>query len=249
VTLAVCLVSLGEGASASERNAAAAKLLSLLRSWAPGFLRKNAPGRLDDDDIDECVQHLLTRCATGTSRFRGQSEGEAHSWCMRVLVNKARDVRRQKRDLLRVYEGSEADTMHPELEIPVAPNLDPIAADEFISILEMVEGEVPRLHRAQDAGTLARALRCHVEARLGATIEEQIEAYGWSGTEGPRDATGAARARNRVYQYRARGRTAGCEALRSLVAQGRLPIEDVAQAHRFLGCEVRNDATEWEKAS
>src|SRR5205085_11026662 len=116
-------------------------------------------------------------------------------------------------------------------------------------ILEMVEGEIPRLHRVQDAGTLARALRCHVEARLGATIEEQVEVFGWSGADGPRDATGLTRARNRVYQYRARGRTAACEALGSLAAQGRLGLDDVAHARQFLGCEVRNDTADLEKAS
>jgi hypothetical protein len=80
-------------------------------------------------------------------------------------------------------------------------------------------------------------LRCHIEARMGAEMDEQIETYGFEPDEA-RSPESAARARQRVYQYRSRGRVAGCEALSSLVAQARFAPEEVAYTQRLLGCDT-----------
>jgi hypothetical protein len=62
-----------------------------------------------------------------------------------------------------------------------------------------------------------------------------MEAYGFSPDES-RSAEACGRARNRVYKYRERGRSVGCEALSALVAQGRFDDEEVVDLRRLLGC-------------
>lgn len=226
------LVLAGDRVAAPARNEAARRVMANARTWVGGYLRRASPCALDDDDVEEVVQHLLTRCSTGSSRFRGTSEGEAHAWCMCVVLNKARDLCRARRRLTRQDPDD-------DLDVPVQPDLEELAAAEFGRIVETIVQELPRLHRAQDVSGLVRSLRCHLEARLGATIEEQMETYGSSPeTSGAGAAEPANRARNRVYQYRARGRAAGCEALAALVAQGRFGPDDVSDTRRLLGCEV-----------
>ncbi len=216
-----------------DRNEAAAHVLTLLRGWAPAYVRRAAPCPLDEDDIEEAIQHLLAQSATGSSRFRQRTEGEAHAWCMRVLLNKSRDLCRLRRSLDRQGETEDADSERGSRQIPVAPDHEDLAVRELIGILEAIEGELMYLHREKDVPTVARSLRCYVESRLGASIDEQVAALGDElGTS-----SGLVRARNRIYQHRARGRAAGCEALRSLVARGRFTAEDVEPARRFLGCE------------
>ena len=52
------------------------------------------------------------------------------------------------------------------------------------------------------------------------------------------------KARNRVYQYRNRGRKAGCGALTALVGEGRLGPDDIEHAVRILGCDVHHGEPE-----
>ena len=79
-----------EAVPARERNDAATRVYDAVSSWAGGYLRHLAPCTLSHDDVEEAIQHLMVRAATGTSRFRGATEGEARAWCMRVLANRAR---------------------------------------------------------------------------------------------------------------------------------------------------------------
>src|SRR5207247_10471667 len=86
----------------------------------------------------------------------------------------------------------------------------------------------------------ARAFACHLEARVGAAdIEEQIERYGYDApsADEPRDEVGRVRARNRVYQYRKRGREAGCRALAILAKEGTWGAEEARAIARCLGCK------------
>jgi hypothetical protein len=169
---------------------------------------------------------------------------------MRVLANKGRDLCRDRRRMRRAADSANDDDESPVDQGPsVEPNLEPLAAAELERLLQAIAGELPRLHRPQDVDGLLRSLRCHLEARLGASIEDQLEAYGFAPDE-PSDRRGPesfARARNRVYQYRARGRAAGCEALASLLAQGLFGADDVSDVHRLLGCDVHTQARKEKK--
>lgn len=228
------------------RNEAAAQVRAQVTAWAGGYVRKHAPCSIDDDDVSEALQHLLVRCATGTSRFRGETEGEAHAYCMRVLTNKARDLcRARRRFRSRTRTNDEGDDTEIELVGDTEVALDEMALRDLAEVFQLVEQAITRLHRAKDAPGLVVSLRCHVDARLGATLEEQLETHGYLEGEA-RDPHTFTKARNRVYQYRNRGRKAGCAALRALVAEGRLGPDDVEHAVRILGCDVDHPRDEKE---
>lgn len=235
--LATCLLVLGgDGVTSNERNNAARRLLSNIKTWVGRFLRRASPCTLDADDLEETIQHLMIRCATGSSRFRGSTEGEAHAWCMQVLQNKARDLCRSRWRLKRADSESDFDQ-------PDSASLESLSVSELNRVIEAIVRELPRLHRRQDVEGLVRSLRCHIEARLGATMEEQMEVYGFAAEPGAgRSPETAAKARDRVYQYRKRGRAAGCEALSALVAQGHFAAADVTDVRRLLGCDVPTPA-------
>lgn len=225
------------GLPARERNDVATRIFTTVGTWARPYLFRVAPCRLGDDDVDEALQHLLMRCTLGSSRFQGRSEGEAHSWCMRVLANKGRDLCRRKRRLVTgMLDASDDEDERPRVAEPsVDPDQSAMAMRTLTAIFEAIAAELPRLHRKQDLEGLLRSVRVHVEARMGATIEEQCATYG----DGEPMST---KVQNRIYQYRNRGRKAACEALSSLVAQGRFSPEDVEDARRLLGCEVSEPA-------
>jgi DNA-directed RNA polymerase specialized sigma24 family protein len=233
------LRTLGASETAShERNRSAEAIYADLRKWAAAYVRRTSPCPLTDDDVDEAIQHVLMRAATGTCRFQGDTEGEAFSWCMRVLLNRARDRCREKRRF-HLISGSDRefgpDVTGPEPETQA--DHEALALHEFQDILAEIEAALVRLHRAQDVEGLTLALRCHLEARLGASPEEQVARFSPDGRL-PADAEAAVRARNRIYQYRNRGRRAGCEALAALVAEGRYSAEDVEHAAQLLGCHA-----------
>jgi len=219
-----------------ERNGVFARIHSNVNVWAKPYLFRVAPCRLAEDDVDEAVQHLLTRCALGSSRFKGTSEGEAHSWCMRVLANKSRDLCRSKRRLVtgQLDTSGDDDDERPRVREPsVDPDGTALTIRTIEAVFAAIHAELPRLHRKQDVEGIIRSVRVHVEARMGATIEEQCATYGGEGED-----PSSTKVQNRIYQYRNRGRKAACEALTSLVAQGRFEIEDVEDARRLLGCDV-----------
>ena len=239
--LASFLRILAADATVRERHDAASRVLRLVGAWAPGYVKKHAPCSLDDDDAADALQHLLTRCSLGNARFRGESEGEAHAYCMRILVNKARDIcraKRRTRSLTRTTDDGESEEMELVGDTDVAT--DEVALREIRDALALVEQVLPRLHRAKDVPGLLTSLRCHIDARLGATLEEQLDAYGYAEGEARTPET-FVKARNRVYQYRNRGRKAGVAALEALLAEGRLREADVELVRRLLdgGVEAR----------
>ena len=224
------------GLPVRERNDVAGRIQANVGAWAKPYLFRVAPCRLGEDDVDEAVQHLLMRCTLGSSRFKGASEGEAHSWCMRVLANKGRDLCRAKRRAAVSLDATSDDDDRPRVPEPaVEPDHGAIAMRALAAVFEAIAAELPRLHRKQDIEGIVRSVRVHVEARMGASVEEQCATYG----EGEPLST---KLQNRIYQYRNRGRKAACEALTSLVAQGRFAPEDVEDARRLLGCDVSEEA-------
>lgn len=235
--------------TARERNEAAAHVRTQVAAWAGGYVRRHAPCSVDDDDVSETLQHLLMRCATGTSRFRGETEGEAHAFCMRVLSNKGRDLCRAKRRFRSLTQtNDDGDDADMELVGDTEVALDEMALRDIAEVFQLVEQAIVRLHRAKDAPGLVESLRCHVDARLGATLDDQLESHGYLEGEA-RDAATFVKARNRVYQYRNRGRKAGCAALTALVGEGRLGPDDIEHAVRILGCDVDHAGGEKEKGA
>jgi DNA-directed RNA polymerase specialized sigma24 family protein len=235
MTLCACLMILASlETPPRERNAAAARLYVLLGDWVPRLVKGMAPCRLSDDDAMDVLQHVVDKACLGGARFRGTSEGEAHSWVKRIVANKSIDLCRARRGLT-----------SDEAELERIPDTHDVAdPGPLKAAVEEIREALARFHRPNDAKTLARAFECHLEARVGAAdIDEQIERYGYDGAHAgeARDEAGKVRARNRVYQYRKRGREAGCRALRSLADSGRYGAEEAREIARFLGCKPGDD--------
>ena len=235
MNLSACLMLLASlDTPPRERNEAARRLYVLLGDWVPRLVKGMAPCRLSDDDAMDVLQHAVDKACLGGARFRGTTEGEAHAWIKRIVANKSIDLCRARR-------GITSD----ETEIERIPDSHDVAdPGPLRAAVEEIGEALSRLHRPNDAKTLARAFECHLEARVGAAdIEDQIERYGYEGANAnePRDEAGKVRARNRVYQYRKRGREAGCRALRALTESGKYGAEEAREIARFLGCKPGDD--------
>lgn len=220
----------GSARSRRARDEACAAVYRALGAWVPALVRR-APCRLSDDDAMDILQHVVDKAALGTARFRGQSEGEARQWVKRIVANKAIDLCRR--------EASAPPSREPHRELAVAPE-EKVDAAAVRAAFDAIEETLAVTHRRNDAETLVRAFRCHMEARLGgATIDEQIESYGFTGehADATRDEAERLKARNRVYQYRKRGREAGCAALAALAARGRYGEDDARAVGSLLGCK------------
>lgn len=240
------MVLAAEGASPSERNRAAARVHENITTWIGGFLRGKGFA-LDEDDKDDIVQHVLFRASTGTARFRGESEGEAHAWCRKVAYNKAVDIVNMKK---REIVEAPADSSRPQSIERTAGDLGEESgavrgeAERVRELVARIEDTIRRTSRKNDTPSLILSFRCHVDARLGDSIEAQIEKYGFGeGFAGePRDHDGVLRARNRVYQWRKRGREAGCKALGALRSGGLDDDAGLGLMARFLGCKDHETA-------
>lgn len=220
-------------ATPRQRNEAAAGAYRILNEWVPRLVRGIAPCPLSHDDALDILQHVADKASLGTSRFRGTTEGEAHAWVKRIVANKAIDICRSRRSINR---EPVPDARAEEDTADVGP---------FLAAVEAIKRYIAENHRPNDAKTLERAFDCHIDAHLRqATIEAQMDRFGYDEpyTGEPRDEAGRIRARNRVYQYRKRGRDAGCRALRGLAEQGRYGAEEARDIAKFLGCKDHRDA-------
>jgi DNA-directed RNA polymerase specialized sigma24 family protein len=234
-TLSECLMLLASlDATPAARNDAARRLYVLLGDWVPRLVRGMAPCRLSDDDALDVLQHVIDKSCLGGARFRGTTEGEAHAWVKRIVANKSIDLCRARRGLT-----------NDEAAIERVPDSHDVAdPGPLRAAVDTIKEALATLHRPNDAKSLARAFECHLEARVGAAdIDDQIERYGYDApyTDEPRDEAGRVRARNRVYQYRKRGREAGCRALRTLAEAGKYGAEEAREIARFLGCKPGDD--------
>jgi DNA-directed RNA polymerase specialized sigma24 family protein len=226
-----------EEAPRASRNEAAGEVMRILEGWVPSLLR-SGPCKLSRDDMDDVAQHVLIKASLGTARFRGESDGEAYAWIKRIVRNKAIDICRANKVILDDVPSedrpAEAEAITEERAYGAA--------------LRRIEETIWRRHRKNDAESLVLALRCHLDARYQA-IDDQIERYGYQGqyANEPRDEAGRLRARNRVYQYRKRGREAGCGALTALVAERVIEADEAMGVARFLGCKGSKAAANKEK--
>jgi DNA-directed RNA polymerase specialized sigma24 family protein len=225
----------GTPQSRRARDEACVAVYRILDAWVPSLVRRNAPCRLSDDDALDILQHVVDKAALGSARFRGHTEGEARQWVKRIVANKAIDLCRRAPTLAPPSSSSGAGRR----ELAAAPE-EKVDEAALRAAFDAIEETMVRTHRRNDAETLVRAFRCHMEARLGgASIEDQIDRYGYQGTYAneARDDAGRSRARNRVYQYRKRGREAGCAALGALAAEGRYGEDDARGIGTLVGCK------------
>ncbi len=238
MSLLASLTILAGPTSTAERNRVLLALQREAEPWLAAFLRRKGLRDLNGDDHFDLLQHLLLRAGTGSSRFRGTTEGEAVKWCQTVVYNKGIDMlRRQAKEVIAEVDDA------PETEAKVWQEPTHAEIHAFVErIAAPVEASIARTSRSGDRETLLLQFRCAVEHILGAETEAQIERYGYAREHAakPRDDASWKQARNRVFQYRRRGRLAGCKALKSLLSTGADP-QEISFASRVLGCKDQPD--------
>jgi DNA-directed RNA polymerase specialized sigma24 family protein len=230
-------------ATPRQRNEAAAGAYRILSEWIPRLVKGIAPCALSHDDALDILQHVADKAALGTSRFRGTTEGEAHAWVKRIVANKAIDICRARRPMAALSPEPGGSEGAPVRELRAEEDMGDVGP--FLAAVDAIKAFIAENHRPNDAKTLARAFDCHIDAHMrGTDIDEQIARYGYDEpyASEPRDTAGKIRARNRVYQYRKRGRDAGCRALAVLVEKGRYSSEEARDIARFLGCKDKAPA-------
>src|SRR5690606_13426001 len=92
---------------------------------------------------------------------------------------------------------------------------------------------------AANNGVVEDAVFVWLEYRMtDASIDEQVEKWAFRGQHAgeARDRAGLERARNRVYQWRTRGRKAACAAAKALVRTGTI-TDDAGFLVRILACK------------
>lgn len=215
-----------DGTSRAERERAASGLYSELRRFGGGVIRRRF-SRTADVTVDEAVQKVVLEASLGTARFRGEDERAARAWCNRILQRYVLDqLRRSGRHV-------ELDSAPP---MTAKAEADPFTGRDLEVLFVKLDTALTRLHRARDLATVSQNLQCHLEARLlGTSIEEQISRWADPGQGAAQAAL--RRARDRIYQFRRRGKVAGCQALRSLLETGEINPEEGDLLVKVMGCE------------
>lgn len=236
-TLLAALTTLaGDDLSHAKRSAACRYLLDDLERWGPGYLHNRFGHSLADDTVDDAIQHVMMQATLGSARFRGSLEGEARKWCRTLLYRFAIDELRRGRHI----DRTDDDHLERQRDVPghTAAMPAPDEGDAFrcvYRILEHIRAEIVEGRRGEAAETISRSFECHLASRRGDTLEEQLSA--WAGFEGgDAESNEFKRARDRVYQYRKRGRVAGCRALSALAEGSKFIEEEIALMRRVLDC-------------
>ncbi len=213
-------------ADPASRERAARALYARLRQMGPGMILRVRP-HTPHHIIDEAIQKVVIKASLGTARFRGDDERAARAWCNKILQHYVVDYFRRRR---RQVDEDKAP-------VPAtAREQDPFVERDLRTLLERLHEAITRLTRPRDLETVMHNVRVHLEARvLGADIDTQIER--WAKPEDPEDTTELRRARDRVYQYRRRGKVAACRALAALEESGEVTAEEGDLLQRILGCD------------
>ncbi len=215
-----------DATSRMDRERAASHLYQELRHFAPGVVRRRFY-RASDDLIDEAIQKVVLKASLGRARFRGDDDRAARAWCSRILQRYVLDVIRRERRLVDLDDA-------PQQRAPATP--DPLAGQDMETLLDRLEGALARLHRERDLEMVRHNLRVHLEARIvGTDIDAQIAR--WAAPDDPDDKVALRRARDRIYQYRRRGKVAGCEAVQALLETGEITPAEADLLVRLVGCE------------
>jgi hypothetical protein len=202
------------------------------------WLRELAPGEVDGV-IADGVQAVALAASSARVAFRGENEAAARAWCRRVLLSHVSNELRSRQARRAVSAGELSDGAVSESSfIEAAPaerdddRLTPPGLARAVAALRLVREHVVRTHRPRDAESTMRAVWCYLEYLSGASIEEQLRTLGESegaALDADPGTASDARARNRVYKLRQRGRDALRAACAAAVNSAR------AASHPVLG--------------
>ncbi len=210
----------------AQREAAASALYREVRRFAPGALYRRFPG-LPEVVVEEAIHKVVLEASLGRSRFRGDDERAARAWCNRILHRYAIDHFRYRRNKVHLDDA-------PPVRAPADD--DPVFAADLVDLFDRMIGVLSRLHRPRDLERVTTNVRVHIEAHLlGEDIEAQMMRYGDLGPDPT--ATERRRARDRIYQYRRRGKLAACAAWATLLETGEVSTVEADLLSRLLGCD------------
>ncbi|MDF1561839.1 MAG: hypothetical protein P1V51_02275 [Deltaproteobacteria bacterium] len=213
-----------------ERDAAAAALYAMVQRFGGGTLRRRFP-HLPQVIVEEAIHKVVLEASLGRSRFRGEDDRAARAWCNRILQRYAIDYFRSRKNKVNLDDA-------PAVKAPADD--DPVFAADLEHLFGMLLGSLSRLHRARDLERVQDNVRIHLEAHLlGEEIEPQIAR--WADPGGEASATDRRRARDRVYQYRRRGKVAACAAIAALHETGEIGVVEVDLMTRLLGCDEASE--------
>lgn len=226
MSLCALLQTLAAETDRDLRDEAATALYAELRSFAGGVIRRRFPGA-PDHVVDEAIHKVVFKASLGRSRFRGEDERAARAWCKRIMHRYVLDwLRRNDRAI-------DLEDAPPKALARAAP--DPFLERDVQLLLQRVDEALVHLHRARDLEGVRDNLRCHLETRLmGESIEAQIAR--WAPTDAPAETPAWRRSRDRVYQYRRRGKVAGCQAVEALLDAGEIDGVEADLLVRIIGC-------------
>jgi DNA-directed RNA polymerase specialized sigma24 family protein len=198
----------------AKREAAARDLLTQLRVLSRCWVgRRLARGQGDPKtwiDLGDVVQHVALVASTGSCRFRGDHPGQAVAWCLRIFDNHlAGQLRRGRRETEHDMSERSDGSLRPA---PGDGDPSPAASADVLAQLR-VEAlrHLQRTRRAAVVDGLYRAVCCYLDHVNGASTRSQIERWAANGQDASAD--GRRRARDRLYQYRLRGKQIVAELL------------------------------------
>jgi len=193
------LVALARGdLSKLERDRHAAVLVCQLRIVAGMLVRGKFRNlcRISDPDelLRDAVQHTAVAACTGHSRFRGCSPPQAVSWCTKVLSN---FILAELRDNRLLCDGDAQLSELPAVGDANDPSFVVTVRDAVRACMRVIRG-----HSVTECQ--CQAVCCYLEQVAGVPIDGQLEC--WAASANTPSAAVERRARNRLYQYRHRGR-------------------------------------------
>ena len=185
------------------RSAAEGELYRVLTGpKGRSLIHKDLCGNADPDVLHaDAVAHVLLKAGTGSSRFKGTTEGQAAAWCKTLMHNHVMSAVR-----VRSRVPAPGQTEHLALQAYDEPS------DEgaVLRLCEAARERVVAAAREKDRASIDRTIRCFLDSAAGVSTAELIDRY--EAALRPDSATSAAvarlRARNLVYQHRRRGANA-----------------------------------------
>lgn len=210
----------------ARRETAATDLYRMVKRFGGGTIRRRFSS-LPQVVVDEAIHKVVLEASLGRSRFRGEDDRAARAWCNRILQRYAIDYYRSRRNKVALDDA-------PAVVAPADD--DPVFAADLEHLFGLVLKSLVRLHRPRDLERVQDNVRIHLEAHLlGEEIDAQIGRWADPGPDPEK--TALRRARDRVYQYRRRGKVAACAAITALLESGEIGAVEVDLMVRLLGCD------------
>ena len=210
----------------TERRAAAARLLELIRVQVTRTLRT----RRAADLVDDLVNNVLLKILNAPDTFRGKHWG----YLRVVIINEVRTSLRKGARLLPAEESAFARQEAPELA-------DPIEVEQRWTLLDRAHDIAVAARRPQDRAALESSwpqLKALLEGStdIQTLVEEEVAA---NAAARPPVHLDPRRVQNRLYQAQKRCRDALTRTLDSIEAEGLWAAEDLALARQQLVALLR----------